>query len=93
MAQRSCRALPGMSRTASPCAGFRNGRGDEMARHRRQSPGDEGGVGEGCDANRSVISVANEIDVRLSTSGERTDADECRIFLSMLGIGPAKLDT
>ena len=21
-----------------------------------------------------------------------TDADECRIFLSMLGIGPAKLD-
>lgn len=22
-----------------------------------------------------------------------TDADECRIFLSMLGIGPAKLDT
>jgi hypothetical protein len=21
------------------------------------------------------------------------DADECRIFLSMLGIGPAKLDT
>lgn len=22
-----------------------------------------------------------------------TDADECRVFLSMLGIGPAKLDT
>jgi len=21
-----------------------------------------------------------------------TDADECRVFLSMLGIGPAKLD-
>ena len=34
-----------------------------MARHRRQSPGDEGGVGEGGDANRSVISLANQIDV------------------------------
>lgn len=38
------------------------------------------------------IADSTERQARRVVAAYATDADECRVFLSMLGIGPAKLD-
>ena len=38
------------------------------------------------------IADSTERQARRVGAAYATDADECRVFLSMLGIGPAKLD-
>ena len=49
-------------------------RGDGIARYRRQSPGNEGKVGQGGGyTNGGVISFANQIDVRVAKM--KVDAD------------------
>ena len=42
------------------------------------------------DNRRSRLDTPRE--ARRVVAAYATDADECRVFLSMLGIGPAKLD-
>ena len=60
---------------------------------------EEGAVGEETDDGvvSSLVDHRNRLCILLekqahATTAYATDADECRVFLSMLGIGPAKLD-
>jgi hypothetical protein len=47
--------------------------------------------GELCDVEPLADHTARQ--ARRVVAAYANDADECRVFLSMLGIGPAKLDT